>query len=82
MKALLQHCRLILNLALSDGTPVRAAKLAFVVGTLLVVINQWEALMGQEALSVPKLLLTYAVPYLVYTYTSVSKDLQARKALD
>ncbi|MEQ6885708.1 hypothetical protein [Salicola sp. Rm-C-2C1-2] len=46
------------------------------VGTLLVAINQWEALLGQAQLSLPKVFLTFLVPYLVSTYTSVSKDLQ------
>ena len=69
-------CRRTLTLAFSDGTPLRAVKLAAVVGTLLVLINQWEALLGQAELSLTKTVLTFLVPYLVSTYTSVSKDLQ------
>lgn len=64
------------RLAVSGGTPWRAARLAVVVGSLLVLINQWEALAGEAAFSIPKALLTYLVPYLVSTYTAVSKDLQ------
>lgn len=63
------------ELAFSHGTPRRAAKLALVVGTLLVLINQWEAVAGEATLDWLKVLLTYCVPYLVSTYTSVSKDL-------
>ena len=70
-----RQCRRALVLAVSDGTPWRALKLAAVVGTLLVAINQWEALLGQAQLSFPKVFLTFLVPYLVSTYTSVSKDL-------
>lgn len=68
--------RRALTLAFSDGTPWRALKLAAVVGTLLVIINQWEALLGKAELSLTKTVLTFLVPYLVSTYTSVSKDLQ------
>ncbi len=60
---------------MSHGTPWRAAKLAAVVGTLLVLINQWGAVTGPAPMDWLKVLLTYCVPYLVSTYTSVSKDL-------
>ncbi len=63
------------GLAVSHGTPKRAARLALVVGTLLTLINQWEAFTGKEAIDWLKVVLTYFVPYLVSTYTSVSKDL-------
>lgn len=71
----LRHCKEACELAVSHGTPVRAAKLALVVGTLLVLINQWEAVAGKSDMDWLKVLLTYCVPYLVSTYTSVSKDL-------
>lgn len=38
---------------------------AAIVGTLLNLINQWEAVTGTAAIDVPKLIMTYAVPYLV-----------------
>lgn len=83
MKAgMLHRCSEALRLALSDGTPARAAWLAAVVGTILVAINQWEAFLGMAPLSIPKLVLTYVVPYLVSTYTSVSKDLRGQGAAD
>ena len=47
VRRLPRQCRRALVLAFSDGTPWRALKLAAVVGTLLVAINQWEALLGQ-----------------------------------
>lgn len=69
------RCGEACQLAVSDGTPGRAAKLALLVGSLLVLINQWEAVVGEAALDWLKVSLTYCVPYLVSTYTSVSKDL-------
>jgi hypothetical protein len=71
----LRRCNKAFDLAVRDGTPARAAKLALVVGTLLVLINQWEAVVGQPDMNWLKVSLTYCVPYLVSTYTSVSKDL-------
>lgn len=70
-----RRCKDACELAVGHGTPRRAAKLAAVVGTLLVFINQWEAVTGAVPLDSLKVVLTYCVPYLVSTYTSVSKDL-------
>jgi len=70
-----RRCREACELAVGHGTPRRAAKLAAVVGTLLVFINQWEAVTGAVPLDSLKVVLTYCVPYVVSTYTSVSKDL-------
>ena len=75
---MIHKCSEALRLALSDGTPARAAWVAAVVGTILVLINQWEAFVGLAPLSITKLVLTYVVPYLVSTYTSVSKDLKGQ----
>ncbi|PKM03655.1 MAG: hypothetical protein CVV16_08205 [Gammaproteobacteria bacterium HGW-Gammaproteobacteria-6] len=81
LKKRIRACEKACELAVSRGTPWRAAKLAMVVGTLLVLINQWEAVTGAVAMDWLKVLLTYCVPYLVSTYTSVSKDLtQIREA--
>ena len=76
---MIHRCNEALRLALTGGTPARAAWVAAVVGTILVLINQWEAFLGMQPLSFPKLVLTYVVPYLVSTYTSVSKDLKGKK---
>lgn len=75
LRAPARRCREACQLATGHGTPRRAAKLAAVVGTLLVLINQWEAVTGSAAMDWLKVVLTYCVPYLVSTYTSVSKDL-------
>lgn len=76
------RCNETCELALTGGTPVRALRLALVVGSLLIIINQWEALSGARPLDWGKLVLTYCVPYLVSTYTSVSKDLQQRRLVE
>ena len=76
------RCRDRCELAVSHGTPRRAAKLAAVVGTCLVLINQWEAVTGSAAMDWLKVVLTYCVPYLVSTYTSVSKDLYMLRAAE
>lgn len=73
-----RQCREACELAVGHGTPCRAAKLAAVVGTLLVLINQWEAAVGASSMDWVKVALTYCVPYMVSTYTSVSKDLHLR----
>ena len=78
MLSTIHRCNEALRLALTGGTPARAAWVAAVVGTILVVINQWEALVGMQPWSIPKLVLTYVVPYLVSTYTAVSKDLKGQ----
>ncbi len=62
----------IFALCLGDGIPRRSLWVAVVVGTILNLINQGDALIGGGKLSVAKLLLTYAVPYCVATYGAVS----------
>ena len=47
----------------------RSLKVGAVVGTILVTINQGDALLAEI---VTKILLTYCVPYCVSTYASVS----------
>jgi hypothetical protein len=68
MKSLgqLWHC------SVSDGIPRRSFFVALVVGTILNLINQGDALIAGRGLDVTKILLTYAVPYFVATYGAVS----------
>ncbi|PAV25196.1 hypothetical protein CF392_12215 [Tamilnaduibacter salinus] len=75
----IRRCGEACQLAVGHGTPWRAVKLAAVVGTLLTVINQWEAITTDTPMNWLKVVLTYCVPYLVSTYTSVSKDLHLRR---
>lgn len=48
----------------------QAAKVALVVGTVLNLINQWEALLGPAELDILKFGLTYMVPFCVSTYAA------------
>ena len=58
--------------ASTEGVPQRSLKVALVVGTLLVLINQGDAIFGSARLSWLKLIATYIVPYLVSTYGAVA----------
>lgn len=60
------HC------CVSDGIPRRSLIVALVVGTILNLINQGDALIDGAGLNFTKILLTYAVPYCVATYGAVS----------
>ena len=61
---------------------VRAAKTSALVGVLLVAINQGDLIVtaGFAALSVPKLVLTFFVPYAVSTNSSVASRMEAQEA--
>lgn len=64
----------------SDGVPKRSLLVALVIGTILNLINQGDALVTGAALNTSKLLLTYLVPYCVSTYGAVSFRLHAARA--
>ncbi len=51
---------------------IRSSKVAAVVGTLVNLINQPEAIFGDERLILWKVLLTYAVPFCVATYGAMT----------
>ena len=57
---------------------INACKVSLVVGTCLNAINQGAALWGGAGVEWGKLVLNYAVPYLVASYSAA----QARKALE
>ena len=61
-----------IRLALSDGIPRRSFYVALVVGTILNLINQGDALFGAPHINWVKIVLTYFVPYAVSTYGAVS----------
>jgi hypothetical protein len=69
----LQH---IIHKVLEKNTAIRSLKLALVVGTILVMINQGDRILHGQALDWFKVILTYLVPYGVSTWTSVAKDLE------
>ena len=64
--------RLALRCAFSDGVPRRSFPVALVVGTVLNVINQGDALVAAAPINWIKIILTYFVPYAVCTYGAVS----------
>ena len=64
--------KLAWQFALSDGVPRRSLYVALIVGTILNLINQGDAILAGGAINWAKIVLTYAVPYLVSTYGAVS----------
>ena len=57
----------------------RAIRVGLIVGTILVTINQWEAVTGDAPFDVLKVMLTYMVPYCVSSYSAVMAHLEFRK---
>ena len=72
--------RRALRFATEGGVPARSLRVAVVVGTLLNLINQGDALLGPGEVVWSKALLTYLVPYCVATYGAVSVRLQMARA--
>lgn len=66
----------IVHICVSDGVPKRSLLVALVVGTLLNLINQGEALIGHGHFDPVKAALTFVVPYCVATYGAVSYRLK------
>ena len=66
----------IFSCASSNGIPYRSVSTALVVGTVLNAINQGDALIGVASVNWFKIILTYFVPYGVYTYGAVSMQLR------
>lgn len=64
--------KLATQYALSDGIPRRSFFVALLVGTILNLINQGDALFGPAHINWIKIGLTYLVPYAVSTYGAVS----------
>jgi len=79
MNALGKHMltlRLAFRCALSDDVPRRSFFVALVVGTVLNLINQGDALFGAMPINWLKVILTYFVPHAVCTYGAVSFQLR------
>jgi hypothetical protein len=55
-----------------EGIPLRSGCVALVVGTILNLINQGDAIFGATSINWIKIVLTYFVPYAVSTYGAVS----------
>ena len=73
-----QMCRF----CVTDGVPRRSFVVALVVGTILNLINQGDALFEGGHVNIAKIILTYAVPYCVATYGAVSYRLSTNERLN
>jgi hypothetical protein len=69
----------ICRCACTEGVPKRSLIVALIVGTILNLINQGDALVTGMPLDPAKLVLTYLVPYCVSTYGAVSYRLHAAR---
>ena len=72
-----QMCRFCVR----DGVPRRSFVVALVVGTILNLINQGDALI-EGGHVIAKIILTYALPYCVATDGAVSYRLSTNERLD
>jgi hypothetical protein len=65
-------------LAIATSQPVvkLALRMSLLIGSLLNLINQGDALFGEATLVPAKLMLTYAVPYCVATFSATSVSLR------
>ena len=63
--------------AVSDGVPRHALIVALVVGTVLNLINQGDALLAGGPIDWIKIALNFAVPYCVSTYGAVTYHLKS-----
>jgi hypothetical protein len=59
-----------LRIALRPAIVHTALKVSGVVGTILNVINQWQALFGDAPVSWVHVVMNYVVPYCVSTYSA------------
>ena len=71
--------RVLWECAVTPGVPRLSFAAAVVVGTILNLINQGDALFGGRTLDWTKLVLTYIVPYCVATYGAVAFRLEAMR---
>lgn len=76
-----QHPRVAAGLRLAFSPQVwrGSLRISLVVGMLLNLVNQGEAIRnGYSGLDIPRFLLNFAVPYLVATYSAVRTALGAQ----
>ena len=74
--------RTICRSCVSDGVPRRSFIVALIVGAILNLINQGDALFGGGRVNFTKLILTFAVPYCVATYGAVSFRLSVSPGME
>ena len=76
-RELIMRWREICTCAISEGIPRRSLAVALIVGLILNLINQGNALLSGAPLDFTKIVLTFAVPYWVATYGAVSYRLRS-----
>lgn len=69
----------LLHTALSRRIALNALRIALVVGTILNLINQGEAIFSGGAVSWLHVLLNYLVPYCVASYSAAKNELSRSK---
>ena len=70
----------VVRYCFSEGIPGRSLRVALFVGTILNLINQGDALLGDGHISWGKLMLTFTVPYCVATYGAVAYRLRLERS--
>lgn len=65
----------LLKTVLSRRIAINALRIALVVGTVLNLINQGEAIFAGGMISWPHVLLNYLVPYCVASYSAAKNEL-------
>jgi hypothetical protein len=70
----------ICRYCVTEGVPRRSLFVALIVGTILNLINQGDALVGGGYLNFTKIILTFVVPYCVATYGAVSYRMSAARS--
>lgn len=70
----MNHFKIYCDIATSSGIINRAIKVSLIVGTILNLINQGDAMMSLnlDSINILKLIFTYLVPYSVTTYTATA----------
>lgn len=66
--------RNLIQIASTKTVIMPSLRIAAVVGTVLNLINQGEVVMAGEGISIPHLLLNYAVPFCVATYSAARNE--------
>ncbi len=69
----------LLDICLAPGIVRRSLIVAMIIGTLLNLINQGDAILAGGPIVVWKIVLTYVVPYCVATYGAVTTRLEMMK---
>ncbi len=72
----------ICRCCVSDGVPQRSFVVTLIVGAVLNLINQGDALFGEGHINMTKIILTFAVPYCVATYGAVSYRMSVARMPD